>query len=332
MSNRRRGTGHVQDVPDYKFYRDRLDDPSLIDRAIITESGDLAVPAGGKRYGGYVAAETRAEAFRLIRQMEARPAEFPDVRLYGGDRWIVEWGPELDWRGDDEGHPEDYVAAGCLFGYSVVAIAAYDRRAKAGGGKERWLPIPGYEGLYLVSNHGQIESLPRTTTRGGILKHIIDKRGYHHVTLTRNGKQKHFAVHQLVMLAFTGAPEDGHEIRHLDGDLANNYWEPGTEEETRAIGGNLLYGSHAENMADMTAHGTGLATARETHCPKGHEYTPENTRSRKRGGFVCVQCCKDYQREYQREYRRKRLEDPAFRDRINASQRRNYRKRKDNAA
>ena len=35
---------------------------------------------------------------------------------------------------------------------------------------ERWLPVPGYEGLYEVSNHGNVWSAPRATTRGGILK------------------------------------------------------------------------------------------------------------------------------------------------------------------
>jgi hypothetical protein len=33
-------------------------------------------------------------------------------------------------------------------------------------------------------------------------------------------------------------------------------WEPGeTEEETRAAGGNLFYGSHRQNAADMVEHG-----------------------------------------------------------------------------
>ena len=111
----------VQDALNYRFYRDRLDDPGLLDRAIVTEDGDLAVPVGGKRLGGYVVADTRAAARRLIRQMAARPGEFPGIRLYGGYDWLIEWGPELDWRGDDE-------VAGRYFGYSEAAIAAYGRK------------------------------------------------------------------------------------------------------------------------------------------------------------------------------------------------------------
>ena len=120
--------GSVQDAPSYQYFRDRLDDPGLLDRAVVTEDNDLAVPAGGKRLGGYVQADARAAGARLMRQLAARPAEFPAVRLYRGDGWIVEWGPELDWRGDGGERPEDYVAAGRLFGYSEAAIAAYGRR------------------------------------------------------------------------------------------------------------------------------------------------------------------------------------------------------------
>lgn len=116
----------VQDALNYQYFRDRLDDPGLLDRAVITEDGDLAVPAGGKRRGGYVQMNTRAEGRRLVKELSARPDEFPELRLYGGDGWIVEWGPELDWRGNDE-YPEDYVAAGRLFGYSDAAIAAFSR-------------------------------------------------------------------------------------------------------------------------------------------------------------------------------------------------------------
>ena len=118
----------VQDALNYRFFRDRLDDPGLLDRAVITGDGDLAVPVGGKRRGGYVQTDTRAAGRRLVQELAARPDEFPDVRLYRGDGWIVEWGPELDWRGDDDGHPEDYVAAGRYFGYSEAAVAAYVRK------------------------------------------------------------------------------------------------------------------------------------------------------------------------------------------------------------
>jgi hypothetical protein len=120
----------VQGALNYTFYRDRLDNPGLLDRAAVTEDGDLAVPVGGKRRGGYVGVNTRAAGRRLVRQLAGRPDEFPAVRLVRGDGWLVEWGPELDWRGDGE-RPEDYAAAGRHFGYSDAAIAAFGRKRAA---------------------------------------------------------------------------------------------------------------------------------------------------------------------------------------------------------
>lgn len=166
---------------------------------------------------------------------------------------------------------------------------------------ERWLPVPGYEGLYEVSSHGQVWSAPRATTRGGILKHIIYPNGYHFVTLTRNSKQQRFPVHGLVMIAFVGPYPEGLEVRHLDGDPGNNRWAPGDEEQTRVAGGNLVYGTHSQNMRDKQEHGTEWQS-NVTHCPKNHEYTPENTRIFKSGSRACRACATIQSREWMRAH------------------------------
>jgi uncharacterized protein DUF6302 len=121
-------TGRIEHALNYRFYLDRLDDPGLLARAVVAEDGDLAVPADGKRRGGYLQAGSRAAGRRLVRRLSERPAEFPDARCVRGDGWLVEWGPELDWRASGE-HDEDYAAAGRYFGYSEAAIAAYRDRS-----------------------------------------------------------------------------------------------------------------------------------------------------------------------------------------------------------
>lgn len=156
---------------------------------------------------------------------------------------------------------------------------------------ERWLPVPGYEGLYEVSSRGNVWSKPRPRTRGGLLKHIVDKRGVHWVTLTLRGKQDPIPVHRLVMLTFVGPLPEGMEVRHLDDNRSNNCWPE-----------NLVYGTHFENMQDMVRNGHHLTT----HCKNGHEWTPENTRRGSNGERLCRICTRKYQREYQRDLRERR--------------------------
>lgn len=51
----------------------------------------------------------------------------------------------------------------------------------------------------------------------------------------------------------------------------------------------LLLGTQADNVRDMYAKGRG-ANQLKTHCPQGHEYTPENTYVDRRGIRHCRAC------------------------------------------
>jgi hypothetical protein len=53
----------------------------------------------------------------------------------------------------------------------------------------------------------------------------------------------------------------------------------------------LFLGTHLDNMADMRAKGRGTYPNRtKTHCKRGHEYTPENTRIGAKGNRCCITC------------------------------------------
>jgi HNH endonuclease len=52
--------------------------------------------------------------------------------------------------------------------------------------------------------------------------------------------------------------------------------------------------AHLEPVSDreniLRGNGWSGRNARKTHCPQGHEYTPENTRIHTSGGRLCVTC------------------------------------------
>jgi hypothetical protein len=113
---------------------------------------------------------------------------------------------------------------------------------------ERWLPVPGWESLYEVSDLGRIRSLHRfgRGKRGGLLKPFPGHLGrYLSVRLSRSGKHKNRLVHQLVLEAFTGPRPPGMESLH----------GPGGSQDNRLA--NLSYGTRRQNSGpDRARDGT----------------------------------------------------------------------------
>lgn len=72
--------------------------------------------------------------------------------------------------------------------------------------EEIWKDIVGYEGLYMVSNKGNVLSLPKKMNNGGYLKARILKNeinnGYCRVLLCKDKKHRHHRIHLLVAEAF----------------------------------------------------------------------------------------------------------------------------------
>lgn len=99
--------------------------------------------------------------------------------------------------------------------------------------------IPGYEGLYSVSDEGLIYS------------HITNKwlanppgvNGYHHNVLTKNGHKFTLRIDHAVLLAFVGPKGEGQESLHSDDNKSNNTL------------GNLRWGTRVENMQDLIRNG-----------------------------------------------------------------------------
>lgn len=88
---------------------------------------------------------------------------------------------------------------------------------------EIWKPVVGFEGLYEVSNLGRVKSLPRRTTRGGLMTLDYHLTGYVYVGLSDGKRKKTCRVHRLVLEAFTDYRSGrGLVIDHKDCDKTNN--------------------------------------------------------------------------------------------------------------
>jgi hypothetical protein len=141
--------------------------------------------------------------------------------------------------------------------------------------------VVGHEEWYEVSDQGRVRSwksgrygrrseprVSRLTPIAGYWESSLDGRPY--------------KVHILVLTAFVGPCPPGMECRHINGN----------GEDDRLV--NLAWGTHAENMADLVAHGH--PNAGKTHCPRNHEYTEENTYVHN-GRRNCRTCQRERQRK-----------------------------------
>jgi hypothetical protein len=161
---------------------------------------------------------------------------------------------------------------------------------------ETWKPVVGIDGRYEVNEFGVVRNI-RTLH---VMSPFSTPFGYHRVGLYDGSSQKSYSVHRLVAFAFHGLPEAGQEVRHLDSNPKNNFV------------GNLRWGSKSENTLDAVARGSHPKT-RLTHCPKGHEYSPENT-SVNDNKRHCRTCSRARDRLYGQAKRDQAKRDRAIRD------------------
>lgn len=89
--------------------------------------------------------------------------------------------------------------------------------------EEIWKDIPEYEGLYQVSNIGNVKSL--NWKNQGYEKNLWlkpHKNGYLQVELAKGGTKKCFVVHRLVAIAFIPNPQGYPQVNHKDENKRNN--------------------------------------------------------------------------------------------------------------
>jgi len=167
-----------------------------------------------------------------------------------------------------------------------------------------WKPAPNFEGLYEVSDDGQIRSCDKMIKcanwrlhKGQIIKGTFNSRGYRVVTLTdKDGKKGRYLLHRIIASAFCERRDGCDVVNHLDFNPANNRAD--NLEWTTAIG-NMRYsaergrfkktGEWKRKIIDSQKRKAVIAKS----LSDGTERMFESVNDTKRFGFQpsCVSCC-----------------------------------------
>ena len=113
---------------------------------------------------------------------------------------------------------------------------------------KEWRDVVGYEGLYKVSNRGEVYSLRR---KKPMKLNAPPLSEFLQVGLTKHGKTRTIAVHRLVAEAFHGQCPKEHEVDHVDNNQHNNAAE------------NLAYVTKGENNLGVKRRQLSQAHKRE---------------------------------------------------------------------
>lgn len=106
-----------------------------------------------------------------------------------------------------------------------------------------WRPVVGIEDRFLVSELGDIQSMPSRTGKGRVRKIHQRPDGYCYVNYLRDGMHTNLSVHRAVAEAFIDNPNSKASVNHIDSNPGNNHRS------------NLEWATFAENVEHSRTYG-----------------------------------------------------------------------------
>lgn len=154
---------------------------------------------------------------------------------------------------------------------------------------EIWKDIPGYEGLYEISNFGNIKSFHNYRGRNNILKPKL-KSGYYQIGLRKNNIRKWYTLHRLVAEAFIPNPNNLPQVNHKDENKLNNNVE---NLEWCTVLYNNTYGTRIERVKSKTSKPVYQYDLKNNFIKKYSSITEASKKLNISAGNI-VSCCKKY--------------------------------------
>lgn len=156
---------------------------------------------------------------------------------------------------------------------------------------EIWKEIDGYNGVYFVSNLGQVKSIDHYCSNrtgsgkqtGRVFKIQVSYKGYLRVALSKNKKKFHTSVHRLIAKAFIPNPENKPQVNHINGIKSDNRienleWCTNGENMTHAFKNNLVNLNYGEKHHNSKLSNDDVLRVRKLHSL----------------GFTCKSLAEDY--------------------------------------
>ena len=110
-----------------------------------------------------------------------------------------------------------------------------------------WKDVKGYEGLYCVSDEGEVKNVARNRLLNG----CVHASGYKTVVLYKNSISKRHLVHRLVATAFIQNINEYEQVNHIDENKLNNKAE-NLEWCSRKY--NMNYGTICDRIKEKRGH------------------------------------------------------------------------------